>query len=171
MLRCKQIRFRQPSPMCIAQYSFVTTMADFGSKCTIGRMALSKRRRCSIRAECSGRSSSLLSAGDLRISRFDSSGRYLQIQAVSPAGFLSSRGTDSVTTFEYDLHGNEIEMNTTASDGTLQRRTTNSYRFDEKGNWTEQTVVDLDQTWQTKPFPASFEEIWRFTRKLDYCDA
>jgi hypothetical protein len=110
-------------------------------------------------------------AGDLRISTFDSSGRYLQIKAVSPAGFLSSRGTDSVTTFEYDLHGNEIEMNTTASDGTLQRRTTNSYRFDEKGNWTEQTVVDLDQTWQTKPFPASFEEIWRFTRKLDYCDA
>jgi hypothetical protein len=110
-------------------------------------------------------------AGDLRISRFDSSGRYLQIKAVSPAGFLSSRGTDSVTTFEYDLHGNQIEVNTTASDGTLQGRMTNSYRYDEKGNWIEQTVVDLNQTWQPKPFAASFETVWRFTRKLDYFDA
>jgi hypothetical protein len=110
-------------------------------------------------------------AGDLRISRFDSYGRYLQISMVSPAGFLSSRGTDDVITFEYDVHGNQIEMNTTASDGTLQNRTTNSYGYDEKGNWIEQTVVDLNQTWQTKPFSASFETIWQFTRKLDYFDA
>lgn len=110
-------------------------------------------------------------AGDLRISRFDSYGRVLQISAVSPAGFLSSKGTDGVTTFEYDLHGNLIEMNTTESDGTLQRRTTNSYRYDEKGNWIERTEVDLNQAWQTEPFPASFETIWRFTRKLDYFNA
>lgn len=108
--------------------------------------------------------------GDLRISRFDSSGRELQASTFSPAGFLSSKGTDSVTTFKYDLHGNEIEVTTTASDGTLQGRATNSYRYDEKGNWIEQTVVDLNQTWQTKPFPASFETIWQFIRKLDYFD-
>jgi hypothetical protein len=64
-----------------------------------------------------------LRAGDLRISRFDSSGRYLQISKVSPAGFLSSSGTDNVTTFEYDLHGNEIEMNTEASDVTQNPKT------------------------------------------------
>ena len=110
-------------------------------------------------------------AGDLNITKFDSFGRYLQISTVSPAGFLSSRGNDNVTTFEYDLHGNQIEVNTTASDGTLQSRTTNSYRYDEKGNWIEQTVVDLNQTWQMKPFPASFETIWEFTRKLEYFDA
>jgi len=109
--------------------------------------------------------------GDLRISRFDSYGRVLQMSAVSPAGFLSSRGTDDVTTFEYDLHGNLIEMNTTASDGTLQRKVTNVYHYDEKGNWIERTEVELNQTWQTEPFPASFETICRFTRKLDYFNA
>lgn len=107
-------------------------------------------------------------AGDLRISRFDSYGRDLQTSQFTPAGFLSSRGTDNVTTFEYDLHGNLIEMNTTASDGSLQHRVTNSYRYDEKGNWIEQTEVELNQTWQREPFPASFETICRFTRKLDY---
>jgi hypothetical protein len=107
-------------------------------------------------------------AGDLRISRFDAYGRYLLISVVAPARFLSSRGTDNVTTFEYDLHGNQIEVNTTASDGTLQRRMTNSYRYDEKGNWIEKTEVELNQTWKTEPFPASFETIRRFTRKLDY---
>ncbi len=110
-------------------------------------------------------------AGDLSISRFDSYGRDLQTSIVSPPGFLSSRGADNVTTFEYDLHGNQIEVNTTASDGTLQSRMTNSYRYDEKGNWIEQTEVDLNQTWQTEPFPASFETICRFTRKLDYFNA
>jgi len=73
-----------------------------------------------------------------------------------------------VTTFEYDLHGNQIEVNTTASDGTLQSRMTNSYLYDEKGNWIEKTEVELNQTWKTEPFPASFETIRRFTRKLDY---
>lgn len=107
-------------------------------------------------------------AGDLRISRFDSYGRVLKISAVSPAGFLSSRGTDNVTIFQYDEHGNEIEQNTTASNGTLERKVTNAYRYDEKRNWIERTVVELNQTWQTKPFPASFETIWRFTRKVDY---
>ena len=107
-------------------------------------------------------------AGDLRISTFDSCGRDLQSSQFTPAGFLSSRGTDNVTKYEYDLNGNLIEVTTTASDGTLQSRTTNSYRYDEKGNWIEQIVVDLHQTWQTEPFPASFETIWRFTRKLDY---
>jgi len=107
-------------------------------------------------------------AGDLRISRFDAYGRYLLISVVAPARFLSSRGTDNVTTFEYDMHGNQIEVNTTASDGTLQSRMTNSYLYDEKGNWIEKTEVELNQTWQTEPFPASFETIRRFTRKLDY---
>jgi YD repeat-containing protein len=110
-------------------------------------------------------------AGDLAISTFDSYGRVLRISAVSPAGFLSSRGTDHVTTFEYDLHGNLIEMNTRASGGILLRRMTNSYRYDEKGNWIERTEVELNQTWQTEPFPASFETICRFTRKLDYFNA
>lgn len=110
-------------------------------------------------------------AGDLTIRRFDSYGRVLQISVISPAGFLSSRRTEDVTTFEYDLHGNLIEMNTTASDGTLRRRITNSYRYDEKGNWIEGTEVELNQTWQTEPFPASFETICRFTRKLDYFNA
>lgn len=109
-------------------------------------------------------------AGDLRISRFDSDGRILQISQVTPAGFLSLRGTDNVTTLQYDLHGNLIEMKTTASDGTLQRRMTNSYRYDEKGNWIERTEVELNQSWQTEPFPASFETICQFTRKLDYFD-
>jgi hypothetical protein len=109
--------------------------------------------------------------GDCRISRFDSYGRVLQMSAVSPAGFLSSRGTDDVTTFAYDMHGNSIEMDTTASNGTLRRRTTNSYRYDEKGNWTERMEVDLNQAWQMEPFPASFETICRFTRKLDYFNA
>ena len=108
--------------------------------------------------------------GNLNISRFDSDGRYLQISTVSPAGFLSSKGTDDVTTFEYDRHGNLIEMNTTASDGTLQQKATNAYRYDEKGNWIEQTHVELNQTWRTEPFPASFEMICRFTRKIDYFD-
>lgn len=110
-------------------------------------------------------------AGDLSISRFDSYGRVLQINQVTPAGFLSSRGTDDVTTFEYDLHGDLVEMNTMASDGTLRRRVTNSYRYDEKGNWIERTEVELNQTWKTEPFPASFETICRFTRKLDYFNA
>jgi YD repeat-containing protein len=110
-------------------------------------------------------------AGDLRISKFDSNGRVVQIYAVSPAGFLSSRGSNDVTTFEYDLHGNLVEMNTTASDGTLLRKATNSYRYDEKGNWIERTEVELNQAWQTEPFPASFETICRFTRKLDYFNA
>ena len=110
-------------------------------------------------------------AGDLRTSRFDSHGRELQTSQFTPAGFLSSRGTDNVTTYEYDLHGNLTEMTTIASDGTLQRTTTNSYSYDEKGNWIERTEVDLSQTWQTEPFPASFETIWRFTRKLDYFNA
>src|SRR5262249_54167256 len=69
-------------------------------------------------------------AGDLTIRKFDSYGRVLQMSVVSPAGFLSSRGTDNVTTFEYDPHGNLIEMNTTGSDGTLLHRMTNSYRYD-----------------------------------------
>lgn len=110
-------------------------------------------------------------AGDLTMTRFDSYGRDVQISIVSRPGFLSSRGADHVTTLEYDLHGNLIEMNTTASDGTLLHRTTNSYRYDEKGNWIERTEVDLNQTWQTEPFPASFETIRRFTRKLDYFNA
>lgn len=110
-------------------------------------------------------------AGDLRISRFDSHGRELQRSQFTPAGFLSSRGTDNVTTYEYDLHGNLIEATTKASDGTLQHTTTNSYRYDDKGNWIERTEVDLSQTWQTKPFPASFEAICRFTRMLDYFSA
>jgi YD repeat-containing protein len=93
------------------------------------------------------------------------------MSAVSPAAFLSSRGTDDVTTFAYDMHGNLIEMDTTASNGTLRRRTTNSYRYDEKGNWTERMEVDLNQAWQMEPFPASFETICRFTRKLDYFNA
>jgi YD repeat-containing protein len=107
-------------------------------------------------------------AGDLRITRFDSYGRQLQSSKVSPAGFLSSRGTDDVTTLEYDLYGNMIKMDTTASDGTLLSKATNAYRYDEKGNWIEQTAVDTNQTWQTNPFPASFETISRFTRKIDY---
>jgi YD repeat-containing protein len=107
-------------------------------------------------------------AGDLTIRKFDSYGRVFQISAVSPAGFLSSKGTDDVTTFEYDLHGNLIEMKTTASDGTLLRRTTNSYRYDKKGNWIERTEVELNQAWQTEPFPASFETIRRFTRRVEY---
>lgn len=110
-------------------------------------------------------------AGDLTMTRFDSYGRDVQISIVSLPGFLSSRGADHVTTLEYDLHGNLIEMNTTASDGTLLHRTTNSYRYDEKGNWTERTEVDLNQTWQKEPFPASFETIGRFTRKLNYFNA
>jgi YD repeat-containing protein len=109
--------------------------------------------------------------GDLRISRFDSHGRELQISIFVPAGFLSSRGTDDVTTFAYDLHGNLIEIDTTASDGTLRRKVTSAYRYDEKGNWVERTEVELNQTWQTEPFPASFETIRRFTRKLDYFNA
>jgi YD repeat-containing protein len=108
---------------------------------------------------------------DLRISRFDSYGRELQISISMPAGFLSSRGTDDVTTFAYDLHGNLIEIDTTASDGTLRRKVTSAYRYDEKGNWVERTEVELNQTWQTEPFPASFETIRRFTRKLDYFNA
>jgi hypothetical protein len=110
-------------------------------------------------------------AGDLTITRFDSYGRDVQISIVSPPGFLSSRGADHVITLEYDLHGNLIEMNTTASDGALLHRTTNSYRYDEKGNWIERTEVDLNQTWQTAPFSASFETICRFTRKLAYFNA
>lgn len=109
--------------------------------------------------------------GDLRISRFDSYGRELQTSIFSPAGFLSSRGTDDVYTFEYDLHGNLVEMDTTASDGTLRRKVTNTYRYDEKGNWIEQTEIELNQTWQREPFPASFETICRYTRKLVYFDA
>jgi len=109
--------------------------------------------------------------GDLRISRFDSCGRELQTSIFTPAGFLSPRGTDDVTTCEYDLHGNLIEMNTMASDGTLRRKVTNAYRYDEKGNWIEQTEMELNQTWQTEPFPASFETICRYTRKLDYFNA
>jgi hypothetical protein len=110
-------------------------------------------------------------AGDLAIDRFDSHGRYLQASQFTPVGFLSSRGTDNVTNFEYDLHGNLIEMNTEAADGTLVSRATNSYRYDEKGNWIERTEVDLDQAWQTKPFPASFETICRSTREIVYFNA
>ncbi len=106
--------------------------------------------------------------GDLTTSEFDSYGRVLKISVVSPAGFLSSRGADNVTTFRYDEQGNELEQTTTASDGTLERKVTNAYRYDDKGNWIECTEVDLDQTWKTEPFPASFETICRFTRKLDY---
>ena len=107
-------------------------------------------------------------AGDLTMTRFDSYGRDVQISIVSLPGFLSSRGADHVTTLEYDLHGNLIEMNTTAADGTLVSRATNSYRYDEKGNWIERTEVELNQTWKTEPFPASFETIVRFIRKLEY---
>lgn len=109
-------------------------------------------------------------SGDFAVERFDSHGRYLQTSQFTPVGFLSPRGTDNVTTFEYDLHGNLFEMNTEAADGTLQHKTTNSYRYDDQGNWIERTEVDLNQTWQTRPFPASFESICRFTRKLDYFD-
>jgi len=112
-----------------------------------------------------------LGRGHLSKSSFDAHGCVFQIRVVSPAGFLSSRGADYVMAFEYDLHGNQIKTNTTASDGTLLSRVTNSYGYDEKGNWIEQTVVDLTQDWQRKPFPASFESIWQFTRKLDYFDA
>jgi hypothetical protein len=31
--------------------------------------------------------------------------------------------------------------------------------------------VDLNQAWKMEPFPASFETICRFTRKLDYFNA
>jgi hypothetical protein len=110
-------------------------------------------------------------ADDLAIDRFDSRGRYLQASQFTPVGFLSSRGTDNVTNFEYDLHENLIEMNTEAADGTLVSRATNSYRYDEKGNWIERTEVDLNQAWQTKPFPASFESICRFTRQIVYFNA
>jgi hypothetical protein len=109
--------------------------------------------------------------GDLAIDRFDSHGRYLQASQFTPVGFLSSRGTDNVTNFEYDLHGNLIEMNTEAADGTLVSGATNSYRYDEKGNWIERTKVDLNQAWQTQPFPASFETICRFTREIVYFNA
>ena len=110
-------------------------------------------------------------AGDLTITRYDSYGHDVHISMVSPPGLLSSRGADHVTTLEYDLHGNLIEMNTRASDGTLLSRATNSYRYDEKGNWIERTEVNLNQAWRTEPFPASFETICRFTRKLDYFNA
>lgn len=73
-----------------------------------------------------------------------------------------------MTTFEYDLHGNQIEVNTKASDGTLLGTITNSYRYDDKENWIERTEMELNQTWKTEPFPASFETIVRFTRKIDY---
>jgi hypothetical protein len=106
--------------------------------------------------------------GDLSISRFDSYGRVFQIRIFSPAGFLSLRGADNMTTFEYDLHGNQIEVNTKASDGTLLGTITNSYRYDDKENWIERTEMELNQTWKTEPFPASFETIVRFTRKIDY---
>lgn len=107
-------------------------------------------------------------ADNLTVSTFDSYGRILQMTVVAPAGVLSSRETDDVTTFAYDLHGNLIEVSTTASNGALVRRTTNSYRYDEKGNWVDRTEVELNQTWQTEPFPASFETICQFTRKLEY---
>jgi YD repeat-containing protein len=110
-------------------------------------------------------------AGDLTITRYDSSGRDVKSSIVSPPGLLSSKGSDHVTTYEYDLHGNLIEVNTRASDGALLSRGTNSYSYDEKGNWIERTEVDLNQAWQTKPFPASFETICGFTRKLDYFNA
>jgi hypothetical protein len=106
--------------------------------------------------------------GDLSISRFDSYGRVFQIRIFSPAGFLSLRAADNMTTFEYDLHGNQIEVNTKASDGTLLSTITNSYRYDDKENWIERTEMELNQTWKTEPFPASFETIVRFTRKIDY---
>lgn len=106
--------------------------------------------------------------GDLSSSRFDSYGRVLQMRIFSPAGFLSSKGADNVTTFEYDLHGNQIEVNTKASDGTLLSTITNSYRYDDKENWIERTEVELNQAWKTEPFPAAFETIVRFTRKLIY---
>jgi YD repeat-containing protein len=107
-------------------------------------------------------------ASDLTVSKFDSNGRILQMTVVAPAGFLSSRETDDVTTFAYDVQGNLIEMNTTASDGSLIRRTTNAYRYDEKENWIEREEVELNQTWQTEPFPSSFETICQFTRNLEY---
>lgn len=110
-------------------------------------------------------------AGDLTITRFDSYGRDFRTSIVSPPGFLSSKGTNHVTTCEYDLYGNVIEVNTRASDGTLLSRMTNSYRYDDKGNWIERTEVDLNQAWKTEPFPASFETIHRFTRKFDYFNA
>lgn len=107
-------------------------------------------------------------ASDLTVRHLDSTGRVLQMTVVAPAGYLSAREVNDTTTFTYDPYGNLSEMKTTASDGTIQRKITISYLYDEKGNWTESTELEVNETWQTEPFPASIEAITLFERKIEY---
>lgn len=109
-----------------------------------------------------------LGASDTTTTMFDQLGREIEIRQVIPAGLGSPREVNDVTNFNYDEQGNLLEMKTTGPDGILVSRTSNSYVYDEKGNWIERTEVELNQTWQTEPFAASFETIRQFTRTVEY---
>jgi YD repeat-containing protein len=108
---------------------------------------------------------------DMTTTTFDQLGRELEIRQVAPSGaWTTTRKINDVTRFIYDEHGNLFEVTTTGPDESLIHRTTNSYLYDERGNWIDSTEVELNQAWQTEPFHASFETIRRFTRKIDYFD-
>ncbi len=100
--------------------------------------------------------------------RFDERGRVSEIRQVAPTGLWSSREVNDLTRFEYDEHGNLVEMITTGADGVLIRTTSTKYQFDERGNWIEGTETELNQTWQTDPFAASFETVKKFARRIVY---
>jgi len=100
--------------------------------------------------------------------KYDAQGRELESHTIAKQGFLSRIAIDHVSVSSYDEHGNVIEMITTGPDGSLLRRTVNVYEYDAQGNWINKTETELNNTWQTEPFPAAWETVRRYHRTISY---
>ncbi len=101
-------------------------------------------------------------------SLYDDFGRQIELHTFARKGFGSPRAVDDRTAFSYDGHGNLAEMITSGPAGSLVQRTTNVFEYDNHGNWIERTETQLNNTWQTDPFPAAFETIRKFHRTISY---
>jgi antitoxin component YwqK of YwqJK toxin-antitoxin module len=99
---------------------------------------------------------------------FNDQGREVEAHTIAKKGFLSPRAVDDRTLFFYDEYGNLKSMVTSGPGGSLVAKTTNAFVYDGRGNWIEKIEVELNNTWQTEPFPAAFETISQFRRIISY---
>lgn len=108
-----------------------------------------------------------ISVSDNEITVYDELGREQEIRQVGPAGLGSPRELNDVTSFRYDEHGNLAELLTRGPEGLL-RTITNTYVYDDQGNWIRRTETETNNIWQTEPFQAAFETMRELSRSIEY---
>jgi hypothetical protein len=99
---------------------------------------------------------------------YDNIGRVVEFHSLAQKGLGSPRAVDDRTVCSYDARGSLAEETTNGPDGSLVRRATNVFTYDDQGNWIRKTETKLDNVWQTEPFPAAYETIREFRRTISY---